>query len=195
MADLRNNETMVGPKNDSVMGPAGTRKRSRDSLYMLVGGSSDVYDVTVNFESANGHWCQKESGARCHGNGNGKSRTYGKPSERDKRNPQHWCKHVKAALADVEGLAEAEERTARAFGEATTATVIVKPARPAFEEKAEPVKGEPTARERLAVVEAEHARLREEVEAEETAEIRDAISALVKRFDWSRVNDAIENVA
>ena len=72
MADLRNNETAVSEKNDSRMGPSGKKARERASLYMLVGGSSDIYDVTVNFDGKNGHWCQKESGARCHGNGNGK---------------------------------------------------------------------------------------------------------------------------
>ena len=193
MADLRNNETMVGPKNDSRMGPSGKKARLRSSLYMLVGGSSDVYDVTVNFDSTNGHWCQKESGARCHGNGNGKSRTYGPPPQRDKRNPEHWCKHVKAALADVEGLAEAEERTARAFGESTTATVKVHAPKPAFDN--EPVKAEKTARERLAEIEAEADTLRETLAAEKAVELREAVAALLKRWDYYEIKDALKDAA
>jgi hypothetical protein len=194
MADLRDRETMVGPKNDSKMGPSGTRKRARTSLYMLVGGSKDVYDVTVNFETKNGHWCQTEAGARCHGNGNGKGQKFGPPQQRDKRDPQQWCKHVQAALADVEGLAEAEERTAIAFGERErTATVTVKPAVPAFD-KPEPVKAE-SAADRLRKVEAEAEALREQIRAEESAEVREAVSALVAKFDYDRVREALKEVA
>jgi hypothetical protein len=191
MADLRNNETMVGPKNDSRMGPSGKKARLRTSLYMLVGGSSDVYDVTVNFESTNGHWCQKESGARCHGNGNGKGQKYGPPQGRDKHDPQQWCKHVKAAMADVEGLAEAEERTAIAFGEAPrTATVTIKPAVPAFEEKAEPVKSD--ARERLAAIEAEAAKLRESIASDEKAgKLRKSVAALIAEHGAEAVRKAV----
>ena len=195
MADLRNGETMVGPKNDSRMGPSGKKARLRTSLYMLVGGSSDIYDVTVNFESKNGHWCQKESGARCHGNGNGKGQKYGPPQGRDKHDPQQWCKHVKAAMADVEGLAEAEERTARAFGE--RATVTVKPAVPAFEApapapvKAAPVKG--SASDRLAVLEAEKAALLAEIATEEkTSALRKSVAALVQEHGWETVRDAVK---
>lgn len=187
MADLRDRETMVGPKNDSAMGPSGKRKRARTSLYMLVGGSKDVYDVTVNFETKNGHWCQTESGNRCHGNGNGKGQKYGPPQQRDKHDPQQWCKHVQAALADVEGLAEAEERTARAFGE--RATVTIKPAVPAFEE---PVKAEETARDRLAKLDAEAARLREEIAAEEqTGKLRKAVAALIEEHGAEAVRKAV----
>jgi hypothetical protein len=116
MASLRDREVAVSDKNDKVMGPSGRKKRSADSFYLEVGGSSDSYNVTINFKSPQGHWCEKFSGARCHGNGNGKSRTYGKPPARDKYDPKQWCKHVQAALADVEKLAEAQERTAVAFG-------------------------------------------------------------------------------
>lgn len=190
MADLRNGETMVGPKNDSRMGPSGKKARMRTSLYMLVGGSSDIYDVTVNFESKNGHWCQKESGARCHGNGNGKGQKYGPPQQRDKHNPQHWCKHVQAAMADVEGLAEAEERTAKAFGE--RATVTIKPAVPAFEEKAEPVKAEEPAPDRLATLKAERDALIAEIAREEqTGKLRKAVAALIEEHGAEAVRKAV----
>ena len=187
MADLSNGETMVGPKNDSKMGPSGKKARLRTSLYMLVGGSSDVYDVTVNFESTNGHWCQKESGARCHGNGNGKGQKFGPPSGRDKHDPNHWCKHVKAAMADVEGLAEAEERTAVAFGErARTATVTVKPAVPAFEAPQD------DARARLAALEAEKATLLASIEAEEqTGKLRKAVASLIAEHGAEAVRKAV----
>lgn len=182
MADLRNGETMVGPKNDSAMGPSGTRKRSRSSLYMLVGGSSDTYDVTVNFETKNGHWCQKESGERCHGNGNGKGQKYGPPQTRDKHDPQQWCKHVQAALADVEGLAEAEERTARAFGE--------RPAK--AEPKAEPKPAKGSAADRLAELEAEKAELLKAIEAEEqTGKLRAAVKALIEEHGAEAVRKAV----
>jgi hypothetical protein len=184
MADLRNNEVAVSEKNDSRMGPSGKKSRMRSSLYLLVGGSSDVYDVTVNFESKNGHWCQKESGARCHGNGNGKGQKYGPPQGRDKRNPVEWCKHVAAALADVEALAEAEDRTAAAFGEGRTATVTVKPAVPAFPET-------DAAADRLAALNAERDALLAEIAAEEqTAELRTAIAALIETHGAEAVRKA-----
>lgn len=189
MADLRDLETMVGPKNDSAMGPSGKKARERTSLYMLVGGSSDVYDVTVNFETANGHWCQKESGARCHGNGNGKGQKYGPAQQRDKHDPQQWCKHVQAALADVEGLAKAAERTAIAFGE-TPRKVEAKPEPVTVQAKPEPVKAE-SAADRLRKLEAEAESLREQVRAEEGAELREAVSDLIERFDFNRVREAL----
>jgi hypothetical protein len=195
MADLRDRETMVGPKNDSKMGPSGTRARSRDSLYMLVGGSSDVYDVTVNFETKNGHWCQTEAGKRCHGNGNGKGQKYGPPQQRDKHNPIEWCKHVQAALADVEGLAEAAERTAIAFGGAPRkveptpepVTVTVKPPVPAF--------GGESAADRLSKLEGEAETLREQIRAEEGAELRESLSALMGKFGIERVEEMVREMA
>ncbi len=187
MADLRNNEVAVSEKNDSAQGPSGKKRRMRSSLYLLVGGSSDVYDVTVNFESTNGHWCQKESGARCHGNGNGKGQKYGPPQGRDKRNPVEWCKHVAAALADVEALAEAEERTAAAFGE-RTATVTVKPAVPAFPETG--------AADRLAVLNAEREALLAEIAAEEqTANLNGKLADLFGEFGADAVKAAIADAA
>jgi hypothetical protein len=92
MADLRDREVAVSEKNDSRMGPSGRRARSASSFYLEVGGSSDTYNVTVNFDSKNGHWCETLAGARCHGNGNGKGQKYGPPQQRDKRDPQQWCK-------------------------------------------------------------------------------------------------------
>jgi hypothetical protein len=160
MADLKDREVAVSEKNDTRMGPSGRRARSADSFYLLVGGSSCAYDVTVNFEGTNGHWCQKETGERCHGNGNGKSRTYGKPPQRDKRNPIEWCKHVQAALADTEALAEAQERTAIAFGTAAPKPVKAEP-------KPTPVKI--AARDRLAEIEAEAAALRGQIVTEKVA--------------------------
>ena len=87
MADLRDREVAVSDKNDTRMGPSGRRARSADSFYLLVGGSRDTYNVTVNFESKNGHWCETLAGKRCHGNGNGKGQKYGPPQGRDKRLP------------------------------------------------------------------------------------------------------------
>jgi hypothetical protein len=180
MADLRDREVAVSEKNDSRFGPSGTKARLATSFYLLVGGSSEAYDVTLNFESANGHWCQKESGPRCHGNGNGKSRTYGKPSERDKHNPTHWCKHVSAAMAATEQLAEAQERTAKAFGQAATPKPVAKPT-------IEPVAITQTvssARDRLAAIEVEAAAIR--------ADVAGRVAALVAEFGPEAVKAAIE---
>jgi hypothetical protein len=198
MASLRNNETAVSDKNDSAKGPSGTRARSRTSLYMLVGGSSDVYDVTVNFETKNGHWCQKESGARCHGNGNGKGQKFGPPQGRDKHDPNQWCKHVKAALADVEGLAEAEERTARAFGE--RATVTIKPAVPAFEEpkaiKPATLKPAGDMRARLATLEAEKAAIVAALASEERInKLRNTVAALIGEHTVAEIEEALKYAA
>jgi hypothetical protein len=163
------------------MGPSGRKKRSEDSLYLLVGGSSCAYDVTVNFETANGHWCQKETGERCHGNGNGKARTYGIPSARDKHNPIHWCKHVQAALAATEALAEASDRTAKAFGR--KAERIAATPKPAPVAKPAPTVTA-SARDRLAAIEAEAAAIR--------ADVGGKVAALVAEFGPEAVKAAIE---
>ena len=184
MADLRDREVAVSEKNDSTQGPSGRRARSADSLYLLVGGSSDVYDVTVNFESKNGHWCQTVAGSRCHGNGNGKGRKYGPPQSRDKRNPIEWCKHVQAALAATEALAEASDRTAKAFGQA--------PVKAAPKAEAAPVaKPAPTvtasARERLAAIEAEKAAI--------VASLNGKLADLFGEFGADAVKAAIADAA
>ncbi len=117
MAQLGNGEVQVDrPRNESKNGDSGRRARSPKSAYLLVGGSSDTYSVTVNF--ATGHFCKKdgEKGAMCQGNMNGKARNYGHVSKRDTRNAVEWCKHVKAAMANTEALSEAQEITATTFG-------------------------------------------------------------------------------
>jgi hypothetical protein len=169
------------------MGPSGRKKRSKDSLYLLVGGSSCAYDVTVNFETANGHWCQKETGERCHGNGNGKARTYGIPSARDKHNPIHWCKHVQAALAATEALAEASDRTAKAFG-LKAERIATKAATPKPAPVAKPA---PTvtasARDRLAAIEAEKAAI--------VADLNGKLADLFGEFGADAVKAAIADAA
>jgi hypothetical protein len=164
------------------MGPSGRRARSADSFYLLVGGSSDIYDVTVNFDSKNGHWCQTVAGARCHGNGNGKGRKYGPPQSRDKRNPIEWCKHVQAALADTEALAEAQDRTAKAFGR------VADSFKPKPEPKPEPVAPTVTAnaRERLAAIEAEKAAI--------VAEINGKLADIVGEYGADAVYAVIDEV-
>ena len=189
MADLRDREVAVSDKNDSTFGPSGKRKRSEDSLFLLVGGSKDVYDVTVNFETKNGHWCQTLEGNRCHGNGNGKGQKYGPPQGRDKHDPNQWCKHVKAALAATECLSEASDRTAVAFGHKPgkiTVEVIAKPAVPAFEAPAT------DARARLAALEAEQNKLREEIANEEKGNaLREAVAALIAEHGKAAVKEAV----
>ena len=189
MADLRDREVAVSDKNDSRMGPSGRRARSADSFYLEVGGSSDVYNVTINFDNKNGHWCETVAGARCHGNGNGKGQRYGPPQSRNKRDAQQWCKHVQAALADVEALAEAQDRTAKAFGK------VAESYKPKPEPKPEPVAPkvvEPVvanARERLAEIEAEAAVLRSKVE------VTEKVVALVDEFGFEAVKAALGSTA
>ena len=190
MADLRDREVAVSDKNDSRTGPSGRRARSASSFYLEVGGSKDTYNVTVNFDSKNGHWCETLAGARCHGNGNGKGQKYGPPQQRDKRDPNMWCKHVQAALADVEALGEAQDRTAKAFGrvaesfkpEADVAdrAEFSKPAPVA--PKADPVVA--NARERLAEIDAEAAAIR--------ADVGGKVAALVAEFGPEAVKAALE---
>ena len=183
MADLRDREVAVSDKNDTRMGPSGRRARSADSFYLEVGGSRDTYNVTVNFESKNGHWCETLDGKRCHGNGNGKGQKYGPPQGRDKRNPVEWCKHVSAALADTEALAEAQERTAIAFGKA-----------PRKAEASAPVVEAPAdtgAADRLTALNAEREALLAEIAAEEQiAELRTAIAALIEKHGAEAVRTA-----
>jgi hypothetical protein len=138
--------------------------------------------VTVNFDSKNGHWCQTVAGSRCHGNGNGKGRKYGPPQDRDKRNPVEWCKHVQAALADTEALAEASDRTAKAFGK-----VVI--AEPKPEPKPEPVAPTVTAsaRERLEALEAEKAAI--------VANLNGKLADLFGEFGAEAVKAAIADAA
>lgn len=193
MADLRNGEVIVDvPRNESQTGDAGTRKRSADSCYLLVGGSSDTYSVTVNLKS--GHFCKLDhSGDPCKGNLYGKKSKYGAINVRDTDSPAQWCKHVQAALANGEAIAEAQDITAQAFGKAPrTAVVKVSEPVPAFPETPEPVKADGSARERLAVLEDEQARLRAEIEAEESAACTGAVHALISEFGYERVRKALE---
>ncbi len=183
MADLRDREVAVSDKNDSRTGPSGRRARSAQSFYLEVGGSRDTYNVTINFDSANGHWCETVAGNRCHGNGNGKGQKYGPPQKRDKRNPEEWCKHVQAALADTEALGEAQDRTAKAFGK------VAESYKPKPEPKPTPELYSPaadTARTRLAELDAEAAALRA------TVEINDKVAALIGEYGADAVKAAIK---
>ncbi len=182
MADLRDREVAVSDKNDSRTGPSGRRARSASSFYLEVGGSKDTYNVTVNFDAKNGHWCETIAGARCHGNGNGKGQKYGPPQSRDKRNPEEWCKHVQAALADTEALGEAQDRTAKAFGRVADS---FKPSPEPVAPKAEPVIA--SARERLAAIEAEKAAI--------VASLNGKLADLFGEFGADAVKAAIAEVS
>ncbi len=189
--DLSNGETMVDvPRNESRMGDSGRRTRSAASAYMLAGGSSETYSVTLNFDS--GHFCKPEGGKLCKGNTWGKAKTYGPVNSRDTSNPVEWCKHVSACLSNVEAVAEAQDITRRTFGpgrKPETVKVKVKPAVPAFEV---PVNVEPTPRERLATLEAEQAALKAAIEADEaTNALRATVAELVKAHGWETVRKAV----
>ncbi len=192
MADLSNGETMVDvTRNESRNGDSGRRKRSENSAYLLAGGSRDTYSVTVNFET--GHFCKVDGGANCKGNMHGKGQKFGPINARDTRNSGAWCKHVQAVLANVEAVAEAQEITAQAFGKVpATVTATVKPPVAAFPET---VKDEPTARERLATLEAEAAALRDSLKADELSELRTVVKGLLDRFEYDEIKDALKAVA
>ena len=154
MAHLRSGEVAVDREaNLSIYGPSGTRKRKATSCYLLVGGSSNTYKVTISTEGA--HFCVDHAGSPCKGNTHGKARKYGPVNVRNTQNPAEWCKHVAGAMASPEMIAEAQEITASAFG----ATPTRKP-----EPKPEPITPNTLtitsdARKRLAGLEAEPAAL------------------------------------
>lgn len=185
MAHLRNGEVAVDrDANLSIYGPSGTRKRKASSAYLLVGGSSNTYKVTVSTEGA--HFCVDHAGEPCKGNTYGKARKYGSVHRRDRNDPAQWCKHVAAALREPEKVAEAQDLTAQAFGQAPARKAPVK-----AEPKAEAPKAEPKAapvsdaRKRLAEIEAEAARLKASLVGEAVAALiaehgREAVEAAIK---------------
>lgn len=179
MAHLRNGEVEVDrASNESKLGPSGTRKRAATSCYLLVGGSSNTYKVTIS--TAGGHFCVDHAGAPCKGNLHGKGQKYGSVHNRDRNDARQWCKHVAAALADGEKIAEAQEITAAAFG-----APKVKPVAPkAVEAKPAPVVAD--AKVRLAELEVEAAKLRASVE------IGDKVAALVAEYGREAVAEAIK---
>jgi hypothetical protein len=187
MADLRNGETSVDvTRNESVNGDSGRRKRSASSAYLLAGGSKDTYSVTVNFDS--GHFCKVDGGEPCKGNLFGKKGKYGAINARDTNQPEAWCKHVQAALSNVEQITEAQEITAVAFGKAPReVTVKVKAPVKAFEPKVE------SAADRLAKLEAEAEGLRETIASEaKSLELRDGIHDLVRDHGFDAVLAAVK---
>lgn len=190
MADLRNGEVAVDvAANESTMGPSGNRRRKPTSAYLLVGGSSDVYSVTIS--TAGGHFCVKQgTGKPCQGNLHGKGQKYGSVHTRDRTDPQQWCKHVQAALAAPDLVAEAQEITAQAFGERTAVVRVADPV-PAF-----PEADESDPRARLAALDAEREELRERIAEADAEELRAAIAPLVERFGLDAVKAAaLEAVA
>ncbi len=182
MAHLRSGEVAVDrDANLSTTGPSGTRKRKATSCYLLVGGSSNTYKVTISTEGA--HFCVDHAGSPCKGNTFGKARKYGPVNVRNTQNPAEWCKHVAKAMASPEMIAEAQEITASAFG----ATPARKP-----EPKLERIvrKTTPTgdARKRLAEVEAER-------EALTALVVTDAVRTLVDEHGADAVRNALDSVA
>jgi hypothetical protein len=176
-------------RNESQTGDAGTRRRSANSCYLLVGGSRDTYSVTVNFKS--GHFCKLDhSGDPCKGNLWGKKPKYGAVNVRNTETPAAWCKHVQAALADGEAIAEAQDITAQAFGSAPRTMVItVADPVPAFPETN-------STRERLAVLEAEQTRLRAEIASDDAAaELTKAVEGLVECYGKDTVAAAVKAAA
>jgi hypothetical protein len=146
--------------------------------------------VTINFKT--GHFCTVDGGSACKGNLHGKGQKWGSIGERNTRDPQQWCKHVQAALAAHELLAEAQEITAQAFGnppkvQAQRKVTRVKDLAPQVAEK--------SAAERLAEIEAEASALRRSIAKERTAEAAAAVSALVAKFGYDEIREALREAA
>jgi len=189
MANLDNGKVIVDvARNESRTGDSGKRARKATSAYLIVGGSSFDYAVTIS--TAGAHFCKvNHTGDPCRGNLTGKARKYGSVHVRDRNDPAQWCKHVSAALASPELIAEAQEITASAFG----ATPVRKP-----EPKPEPIRigslGPKTltvtgdARKRLAELEAER-------EALTALVVTDAVRALVDEHGADAVRNALDSVA
>lgn len=180
MAHLRSGEVAVDrDANLSTTGPSGTRKRKATSCYLLVGGSSNTYKVTISTEGA--HFCVDHAGSPCKGNTYGKARKYGPVNVRDTQNPAEWCKHVASAMASPEMIAEAQEITASAFG--TSPARKPEPTPEPITPKTLTVTGD--ARKRLAELEAEAEALRATV-------VREAVAALISEHGREAVAEAIK---
>lgn len=181
MAHLRSGEVAVDrDANLSIYGPSGTRKRKATSCYLLVGGSSNTYKVTISTEGA--HFCVDHAGSPCKGNTFGKARKYGPVNVRNTQNPAEWCKHVASAMASPEMIAEAQEITASAFG-----TRKPEPTPEPIEPKTLTPSGE--ARKRLAELDAERDALAAEVA------VQDAVRAIVDEHGADAVRNALDAVA
>ena len=185
MAHLRSGEVAVDrDANLSTTGPSGTRKRKATSCYLLVGGSSNTYKVTISTEGA--HFCVDHAGSPCKGNTHGKARKYGPVNVRNTQNPAEWCKHVAGAMASPEMIAEAQEITASAFGATPTRKPEPKP-EPKLERIVRvTVTGD--ARKRLAELDAER-------EALTALVVTDAVRALVDEHGADAVRNALDSVA
>ena len=178
MAHLRSGEVAVDrDSNLSTTGPSGTRKRKATSCYLLVGGSSNTYKVTISTEGA--HFCVDYAGSPCKGNTHGKARKYGPVNVRNTQNPAEWCKHVAGAMASPEMIAEAQDITASAFGATPARKPEPKP------ERIVRVTVTGDARKRLAELEAEAEALRSTV-------VREAVAALISEHGREAVAEAIK---
>ncbi len=184
MADLGNCEVLVDvARNQSRFGDSGRVVRKATSAFLLVGGSSFDYSVTIS--TAGAHFCKadNQSGGVCKGNTYGKARKYGPVNRRDRNDPAQWCKHVAAALADTEAVAEAQEITAAAFG-ASLVPKVEAVAPVAVEAKPAPVVAD--AKARLAELEAEAAKLRA------SFEIGEKVAALVVEYGREAIEAALK---
>lgn len=193
MAHLRNLEVAVDYEKNRRVG-TGRSKTSPHSCYLRVGGSRDVYSVTLNWNRdpklGKGHFCATEhDGKPCPGNTFSMKKRWGAIIDRDRNAPHMYCKHVKGALADIEAIAEAQEIRAQAFGTVATPEPVIEP-KPAPVVAVEPEQVK-TAAERLAELDRERAELAEELAAEERAECFAAVAELEKRFGYSLVREAL----
>jgi hypothetical protein len=180
---------------------AGTKGTSKGSLYFRAGSdsSSSVHEVTLNYDT--GHWCS------CRGM-IAKKRKFGSVADTHQptslpQTSRHFCKHIQAIrTADSSIRVEARRMRNEFFGinedafdpetgVAPVAPVAAKPAtgrRAAVKasREAKAARGDQSARERLAQIEAADDKLRAQVEIEDT------IKALSDKHGINAVKAALE---
>lgn len=190
----------IAVDNRKNAGSAGTK----DSTYFAAGSdsSSTTHEVTLNYGT--GHWCS------CRGM-IAKKKKFGSVADPHQNTglPQtsrHYCKHVQAVrTADPSIRIEARRIRNDAYGimetptdaeTGTTGEVVqptpATPAQPtgrraavAASREAKAARGEGTARERLAEIEAQAAAMRKQIE------IEDAISVLTKKHGAEAVKTVL----
>lgn len=115
MAQLNDREVQVDVDRNSSPKGNGGKVRSAESCYLLVGGSTSDYSVTINYST--GHFCTANHNPTdvCKGNTYSMAKKFGSIGERNTQDPNQWCKHIKAALDETEMIAEAQDITARTF--------------------------------------------------------------------------------
>jgi hypothetical protein len=182
-------------KNESPTGKK--RATAKESLYFSVdsGSSNTSYEATLNYDT--GHFCN------CRGMIS-KIRKFGAVPTLDKRNPQHWCKHVNEVRSPAAFELRVEARRIRneAFGiseaprDPETGRVIEEVPAPASNRKravahTKAKNGNTDPADRLAEIEAEREALLKEI-ADAQGSVNTAVATLVSEHGVDVVADALK---